>query len=108
GSGAGKEIDLFGAAGSEVWIGQSKWWMTKKVGLKELRGFLAQGEQVKAERSPRTLRLWLFAYSGLTPKAHAFAREHGILWSSKTDLNALLRLLGLRELPELSREIQDE
>ncbi len=108
GSGAGKEIDLFGAAGSEVWIGQSKWWTKDSVGVKVLREFLAQGEQVKAERAPRTLRLWLFAYSGLTPKAHAFAREHDILWSSKADLNALLRLLGLRELPELSLETQDE
>ena len=49
-------------------------------GLKELRGFLAQGDQVRSERKPRTVtRLWLFAYSGLTPKAEAFAREHGIL-----------------------------
>ncbi|MCP4396701.1 MAG: hypothetical protein GY801_05270, partial [bacterium] len=108
GSGAGREIDLFGAAGSEVWIGQSKWWTSKKVGLKELRDFLAQGEQVRAERTPRTLRLWLFAYSGLTPKAKGFARKHGIFWSSKAELNELLRLLGLRELPELSLETQDE
>ncbi len=108
GSGAGREIDLFGAAGSEVWIGQSKWWTKKKVGLKELRDFLAQGEQVQAERTPRTLRLWLFAYSGLTPKAKGFARKHGIFWSSKAELNELLRLLGLRELPELSLETQDE
>ncbi len=104
GSGVGREIDLFGAAGSEVWIGQSKWWTEKKVGLKELRDFLAQGDQVQAERSPRTLRLWLFAYSGLTPKAKAFARDHNILWSSSTELNELLRLLGLRELPELPPE----
>ncbi len=102
GSGTGKEIDLYGAAGSEVWIGQSKWWTKKKVGLKELRAFLAQGDQVRAERNPRTLRLWLFAYNGLTPKANAFARDHGILWSSKTELNDLLGLLGLRALPEVS------
>ncbi len=108
GSGACNEIDLFGAAGSKVWIGQSKWWTTKKVGMKELRDFLAQGEQVQAERSPRTLRLWLFAYNGLTPKARAFARNHNILWSSKTELNELLRLLGLRELPDLSSEDQEE
>ncbi len=104
GSGEGKEIDLFGAAGSEVWIGQSKWWTKNKVGPKELRDFLAQGEQVQAERTPRILRLWLFAYNGLTPKAEDFARTHGILWSTKDELNELLRLLGLRELPELPSE----
>jgi len=102
GSGTGQEIDLFGAAGSEVWIGQSKWWVNDKVGLKELRTFLAQGEQVQAERSPRTLRLWLFAYSGLTPKARQFAHAHNILWSSKAEMNELLRLLGLRDLPDAS------
>ncbi len=101
GSGTGKEIDLFGAAGSEVWICQSKWWTQEKVGMEELQEFLAQGEQVQAERTPRTLRLWLFAYRGLTGKAQQCAREQGILWSTKTELNELLRLLGLRELPEL-------
>lgn len=101
GAGAGNEIDLFGSAGAEAWIGQSKWWTRGKVGVKELRAFLAQGEQVKAKRSPRTLRLWLFAYNGLTPNAEKFAGEHGILWSSKAELNELLRLLGLRELPEV-------
>ena len=59
---------------------------------------------MRAERSPRILRLWLFAYSGLTPEAEEFAREHGILWSSKADLNELLHLLDLRELPELGSE----
>ena len=102
GSGTGQEIDLFGAAGSEVWIGQSKWWTKNKVGLKELRAFLAQGEQVRAERSPRTLRLWLFTYNGLTPQARQFAHDHNILWSSKIELNELLHLLGLRDLPDVS------
>lgn len=104
GSGAGREIDLFGAAGSEVWIGQSKWWTNKKVGPAVLHAFLEQGDQVREERDPRTLRLWVFAYSGFTPEAEALAREHGILWSSKAEFNELLRLLGLREIPELSPE----
>jgi hypothetical protein len=102
GSGRGREIDLYGAAGSEVWIGQSKW--TKvPVGLNVLNELRAQGEQVREERErePRILRLWLFAYSGLTAEAEEYACEQGILWSSKDELNKLLRLLGLRDLPEL-------
>ena len=63
---------------------------------------LLNSSRVRAERSPRTLRLWLFAYSGLTPQAQAFAREHNILWSSKAEMNELLRLLGLRDLPDVS------
>ncbi len=101
GSGEGKEIDLYGAAGAEVWICQSKWWTQEPVGLKELQAFLAQGAQVQAERTPRTLRLWLFAYSGLAGNAEQYARQQGILWSTKTELNELLRILGLRELPKL-------
>ncbi|MCP4405949.1 MAG: hypothetical protein GY801_52735 [bacterium] len=102
GSGVGKEVDLFGAAGSEFWVCQSKWWTQDKVGIKVLKELVEQGVMAKASRKhPRIMRLWLFAYSGITGKAEAFAREHGILWSSKTELNELLRLLGLRELPEL-------
>ncbi|WP_446008011.1 hypothetical protein [Candidatus Electrothrix sp.] len=101
GSGQGKEIDLYGAAGSEVWIGQSKW--TKSlVGLKVLKELWAQGEQVRRERErePRILRLWLFAYNGLTAEAEEYARAQGILWSAKEELNELLLLLGLRKLPD--------
>ena len=102
GSGAGKEVDLFGAAGSEIWVCQSKWWTQDKVGIKVLKELVEQGDMAKASRKhPRIMRLWLFAYSGVTGEAEAFAREHGILWSSKTELNELLRLLGLRELPQL-------
>ena len=102
GSGRGKEIDLYGAAGSEVWVGQSKW--TKApVGLQVLKELWLQGEQVREERerNPRTLRLWLFAYNGLTTEAEEYAHARNILWSAREDLNELLRLLGLRELPKI-------
>ncbi|MCI5149148.1 MAG: hypothetical protein D3916_07155 [Candidatus Electrothrix sp. MAN1_4] len=109
GSGRGKEIDLYGAAGSEVWIGQSKW--TKApVGVQVLRELWAQGEQVRKERKrePRILQLWLFAYNGLTAEAEDYARAQGILWSVKEELNELLRLLGLRELPEVDFASQED
>ncbi|MDU9048326.1 MAG: hypothetical protein Q3M30_05720 [Candidatus Electrothrix sp. Rat3] len=99
-SGQGKEIDLYGAAGSEIWIGQSKW-TKERVGIKVLRALQAQGEQVKREREPRILRLWLFSWSGLTAEAEEYARAQGILWSVQEDLNELLLELGLRELPTL-------
>ncbi len=49
---------------------------------------------------PSGMRLWLFAYSGLTQQAKNFAGDHQILWSSREGLNALLDILGLRPLPE--------
>ena len=98
-SGQGKEIDLYGAAGSEIWIGQSKW-TKERTGIKVLRELQAQGEQVKIEREPLTLRLWLFSGNGLTDEAEEYARAQGILWSAEEDLNKIMKLLGLRKLPD--------
>ena len=104
GAGKGNEIDLLGAAGSEVWVCQSKWVTRDAIGRKVLEDLLVQAEMVKQERAPLILRMWLFAYNGLTKDARQFAHTNGILWSSKEELNELLRLLGLRELPEFDAE----
>ncbi len=101
GAGEGQEIDLIGAAGSEVWVGQSKWWVKEQVGVKDLNDLLKQGQTVQEDMAPLTLRLWIFAYNGLTPKAREYAAERDILWSSLAEFNALLHHLGLRQLPEL-------
>ena len=98
-SGEGKEIDLYGAAGSEIWIGQSKW-TDERVGIKVLQELHAQGEQVMIEREPRILRLWVFSCNGLTKEAEEYAQAQGIFWSVKNDLNEIMELLGLRKLPD--------
>jgi hypothetical protein len=100
-SGKGREIDLIGSAGSEVWVCQSKWQTRDKIGVEVLQNLLSQTKIVKEDMDPQTIRLWLFAYSGLTKQAESFAREHKILWSSDQELNELLSHLGLRPLPEL-------
>ncbi|MFQ5617325.1 MAG: hypothetical protein ACE5GO_12805, partial [Anaerolineales bacterium] len=97
----GKEIDLLGAAGAEMWVCQSKWVTTAPLGPAVLRTLLAQAETVKVGRKLRLVRLWLFAHEGLTPQAQAFAQEHDILWSTRADLDGLLAYLGLRKLPAL-------
>jgi len=102
GSGEGQEIDVLAAASdSEVWVCQSKWQVNSKVGVNVLEMLLAQGEVVKQVMTPFTLRLWLFAYSGLTAEAEQMATERGILWSTLAELNELLVQLGLRQLPQL-------
>ena len=50
---------------------------------------------------PQVVRMWIFAHEGLTRQALAFAKEHGILWSSRKEFDALLTHLGLRMLPDL-------
>ncbi len=100
-SGKGQEIDLLGAAGKEVWVCQSKWVTGDPVGTGVLKALTEQAQAVQAEMKPVILRLWLFASTGLTGPALAYARERGILWSGLEDFNALLCHLGLRPLPDV-------
>ena len=102
------EVDVYAFAAGEIWICESKWWETRNVGVKEVREFLALAEKVKNfegreyfERArPLTLRLWLFAHNGVSPQAKALLREHNIYWSTRVDLDALIRETGLRRLPK--------
>ena len=101
GAGAGREIDVLGDAGGEVWVCQSKWWVEDRVGVKALENLVRQGEIVQQDMDPPTLRLWMFANSGLTPEAEEYAAERGILWSAREEFDALLTHLGLRPLPQV-------
>jgi hypothetical protein len=100
GAGGGREIDVLGAAGGEIWVCQSKWW-ERSVDVKALEDLVRQGEIVREDMDPIIVRLWLFANAGLTPEAEAYAAERGILWSSRETFDALLAHLGLRQLPRL-------
>ena len=71
------------------------------MGLDVLTTLWEQGEAIRAEKEPDAVRLWLFAQEGLTPEAEFFAREKGILWSSRPEMDALLDHAGLRRLPVL-------
>ncbi|MCE7982632.1 MAG: hypothetical protein DYG89_15715 [Caldilinea sp. CFX5] len=101
-SGHGQEIDLVAAIGAERWVCQSKWVTTHKVGVAVVEGLLAQAAAVRAEFELSTVRCWLFAYAGLTAEAEALARQEGVLWSNREQLDGLLTYLGLRTLPTLT------
>ncbi len=101
GSGKGREIDVFGAAGSEKWVCQSKWLEKDKVGVGVLRELIAQADDVKRGKPSRLIRMWVFANNGLTGPAKKLAGKHGILWSSRKEFDQLLVHLGLRTLPDL-------
>ena len=97
-SGENMEIDLIGAAGPETWICQSKWLERKKVDVRILKDLLLQVESVNNNMPDTYFKKWIFAYSGLTKPAETFARENEILWSSKSELDELLKFLNLRAL----------
>ncbi|QTA81136.1 NTP hydrolase p-loop-containing [Desulfonema limicola] len=101
GSGKGREIDVIGAAGSQVWVCQSKWVKEKKIGIAALKDLVSQADIVKQDLNPRMIRMWLFAHDGLTKDALSFAEKHGILWSARQEFDELLEYLGLRKLPDL-------
>lgn len=107
---AESEVDVYASTGTEIWLCESKWWETQKVGADIVRHFLDLVEKLKdfegreyfeGER-PVTLHLWLFAHNGVTPEAEALLKEHQMYWSTRSDLDALIQEVGLRPLPTLS------
>jgi hypothetical protein len=102
GPGANTEVDLHGAAGSEQWVAESKWRPQGKASPKEILELLDKAEVVKKDRKAKVMRLWFFSFHGFSKKALDLMSEHGILWSTQEDLDALLDYVKLRRLPELS------
>ncbi len=102
----GLEVDIYAAAGREIWIAESKWWTGRKVGVKVVRHLVAQAEEVgrREKRTLHTLRVWLFAYHGVSKNAETLMRKHGVMWSTRDDLNALLEFVNLRNLPVIERD----
>jgi hypothetical protein len=103
GAGAGMELDLEAAAGEEHWIGESKWRRERKADRAEVETLLRKAERVREKEGPLlpALRVWFFSHAGFTAEAEALMREHGVFWSTREDLDALLTHVGLRRLPEL-------
>jgi hypothetical protein len=97
------EVDVYAAAGAEVWLCESKWWRDRKVGVKEVESLLWKGDRVREERKDllETLFLWFFAHDGFTPEAEALMAEKEMLWSDRADLDALLGHVGLKTLPDV-------
>jgi hypothetical protein len=104
GAGPKMETDIYADAGTRVWLGESKWW-NRPVGPDPVAILIRQGDIVKEREGKylKSLRLWLFAYDGVTESAEALMREHGVLWSDKNDMNQLLEGAGLRRLPEFDQ-----
>jgi len=92
-SGKGRKIDILGAAGEEQWVCQSKWVQGNKISTGVLKDLKAQADEVKKEKDPEIMRMWIFAHDGLSRPALKFAEKHGILWSSRRELDELDELL---------------
>jgi hypothetical protein len=96
------EIDVEAAAAKEHWICESKWWHGRKTGHLEVESLLRKAAALREAEGEglETMRVWFFAHDGFTKEAEALMFEKGVLWSVRDDLNGLLQLVGLRQLPD--------
>jgi hypothetical protein len=106
------EVDIYASTGTEIWLCESKWWETQKVDSGVVRYMLSLKEKLKdfegreyfeREKQIMTVRLWLFAYSGVSGNAEELLKEHGIYWSTRSDLEYLVKETGLRPLPDFTK-----
>jgi len=95
------EIDIHGGAGVEQWVAESKWHHDRKVGIGEIQKLIDKGELVRKDIGADFARAWFFSYAGFTEEAEIFMQEHGVLWSTREDLDGLLDYVKLRRLPNL-------
>jgi hypothetical protein len=97
------EIDVEAAAGTEMWICESKWWKDKKASVREVKSLLIKAGFMQKREGPglKILKVWFFAYDGFTPEAESLMKENGFLWSDRADLDSLLIRVGLKKLPEV-------
>lgn len=103
GPAADMEVDVYAAAGGEVWLCESKWWRGRKAGVAEVESLLKKGNRVREDmgQALEILRLWFFAHDGFTTEAESLMRENGMLWCDRADLDGLLAHVGLKRLPEI-------
>jgi hypothetical protein len=107
---AESEVDVYAFGDREYWLCESKWWETQKVGVPVVMEFLELAEKLKdfEERKyfegerPLVIKLWLFAYNGVNQAAEALLQQYAVYWSTREDLDALIKMVGLRKLPEFS------
>ena len=69
-----------------------------KIGIKVLENLLEQADAVMEDLEPLYIKKWIFAHNGLTKEAEEFAKEKGIFWSARKELDELLEHLNLRAL----------
>lgn len=104
-SGEGEEMDILASLGGQMWVCQSKWETTKKVGVATIQQLLDQAKGVQKQDNPLVLHKWIFAHQGLTQEAQALATENGVFWSTRSQFDELLHFMGLRKLPNIEAEL---
>ncbi len=100
GAAEGMEIDVHGWAGTEQWVAESKWIAGRKVGVKDVNQLLDKARLVQKDRDAEIVRVWFFGHDGFTQEAETLMQEQHVFWSTRKDLDELLKSMNLRKLPE--------
>jgi len=79
------EVDAL-AEGYERWAVEIKW-RGKRIGLKEVQRLAHVAQTLSAQP-------WVISRAGFTPEAESYARQEGIMYSSREDVEALARIAG--------------
>ncbi len=81
------ELDALAVAADGLrWAVEIKW-RSRAAGDKELVALCSKAQAVGA-------RAWCISRSGFTPAARAYAAAHGVLLSTRSDLDQIARILG--------------
>jgi len=99
-SGKNIEVDILASSVDDIWLVESKHWQ-KPVGQDVLNNLIEQKKIFKQYDSDdkRPIHLWIYSKNGLTQSAKIFAEKNEIFWSNYNDLNSLLSIANLRQLP---------
>ncbi|MDI6794797.1 MAG: hypothetical protein QME81_18350, partial [bacterium] len=96
------QFDLIGKKTSTGWIGESRYWEGKKIGVEQTRNFADKCERIaRVVLKLKEMKIWYFSKDGFTDKAKEYMQKHGILYSDEESLNNLLLHFGLERIPQM-------
>lgn len=96
------EFDMIGVRARRGWIGESKYWEGKRIGVEQIKDFADKCEKVaRAALNLKEMKIWYFSKDGFTEEAREYMQEQGILYSDEDSLNELLLYFGLERLPQM-------
>ena len=76
----------------------------KPAGISDVRKFERACKVAVQVISGETVARWFVSVSGFTKQAASHLRKNGFLYSDGEQVNGLLRLFGLRELPRMGAQ----
>ncbi len=95
------QIDVYGFTlvngRPAAWAAECRY-RNRKAGRKDVEKFAAALDALKEDRNLTSIHGWFISIEGFTEGALEALEEHGVYYSNKNELNALLEAFGLRTI----------